>query len=1849
MTTPNIVPRFNEEGRVGRAGRRFIEIHAKTNFIDTLSLNLPSGESIIQNTTQSYSFDLTQGALYYPSIEALRSVHGASLSESDPNVIMYDPTTSGLFDSVTGQTVTTGGWPEASLSAAQFASLVAAVEADANFSNTMPISGAQLFLHGVSVQAFPPQNHLYYKGGRLCQGDKTFAWTEEVDTIKVLVDSLLGSGADGLSTLTNVITELSSLPLGLDSFVELANQVEVIAADYVTAASISAIGDITALNTKVTTLEGDTTSLQTSVNTNTAAVAGHSGTLATLQTNQGALLNFQAGADNLYTLKGEAGVTEIVAALAGTNLTTLSGLLTGTGIGTSAKLALDSSVLVKDASDFQANFAANIVVSNFSTNVALTAALDSKLAESALDTSLTTLFTNNDTLRTSLNFAKKDVLEAGLANTNSLIGGNSALLANKVDDSAIAGLVSSGIGVALADSSSGLATQLSAKLSGATLPGAIDTVLNDSSSGLATQLSGKLSTGTAFDTAFNTASTSAGFTTLTAVAGAGYQTGTEVDSKITAGTSSFLATSSLATEFTSLLTASNLATSGSLGTLTSAIKETSQDVSMQALNAVGLSAGLTIDWSGYTLDVSTLNIVSNFTFQCADPNIELNVGNPTSYLNQVAGGITWVRADDTYNSSILWDETNKYFHVRLAGSDTYRLLTIQDLTSLQNEISNVSSTQSNAVQAVQSNLDQIESSINQAISTESSGRLSSDTALQAAIDTEIVLRTNAITSVQALIDSESASRIASDTTIQSNITSEQSARSVADTQLSNTISDLEDKVDANSSTLTSSISSLESATNTKIASDISTSATAINSRVDSEIQSVASTLDTRISTEVSVLEAADTANKQELEQSISTLTTTVTQHISASNPYNITKDTVGLDSVKNIDVESWEGSNSITSVGAISSGTWSATPISSIADSAVKPSHIDSSETAAYTVQNLNVLGQLNVSGDAVQVTTNEVNIGDNIIRLNADVAGTPSENSGIEVERGTEDNVSMLWDEGNDRWSIGDGALETSGLSSAGTITLDSQNVHITTRLSVPHIEITSNQSFDVNSSIIAINTDAREPSYPSFGTKSGGGNASKFDDLYDSNGNLTGTLATTDTVQADNDSGLKVILGGGFTGHTGANGPKYAFMYWDASESSWRLSESCGTTAENNTSTSQRTEIVDTSIDNHYDLLHAGHIGGSLQTGNVTAAQVQAYDADLQSIADITGTVNDDFLVRSGGAWVKKTKAEVKTILDVTAGAVLTAGDQTIAGAKTFSTTIVGDISGNAATVNSLTIQTAVPANAIFTTNDFTTTLKNKLEGISAGAEVNRTLGQLNNLSLDATTVSGFSIGVSVPANAVFTDTTYSVGGGGLTQNNFTNTLKTKLDGIDTGANVNRTQAELNALALDATTVSGFSVGVSVPANAVFTDTNTTYSVGDGGLTQNNFTDTLKTKLDGIAASADVNRTLAELNALALDATTVSGFSVGVAVPANAVFTDTNTTYSVGDGGLTQNNFTDTLKTKLDGIAASADVNRTLAELNALALDATTVSGFSVGVSVPANAVFTDTDTTYSVGDGGLTQNNFTDTLKTKLDGIEASADVNRTLVELNALDLDATTVSGFSVGVAVPANAVFTDTDTTYSVGDGGLTQNNFTDTLKTKLDGIEASADVNRTLAELNALALDATTVSGFSVGVAVPANAVFTDTDTTYSVGDGGLTQNNFTDTLKTKLDGIATGATKITEGTGVSISGEGALSISADQSSAITKINVASLFAQGSSWDGSTSTGGGDTTKSITLGYTTDSHAGPWNVKRQTKRDGSDLAYMDVSYKVSSGVDQYKSLPDLNFTLTSSSSGGDTTHLLTLA
>jgi len=68
----------------------------------------------------------------------------------------------------------------------------------------------------------------------------------------------------------------------------------------------------------------------------------------------------------------------------------------------------------------------------------------------------------------------------------------------------------------------------------------------------------------------------------------------------------------------------------------------------------------------------------------------------------------------------------------------------------------------------------------------------------------------------------------------------------------------------------------------------------------------------------------------------------------------------------------------------------------------------------------VSIPGNLTVAGTLLTKDANEVNIGDAIIKLNAEETGAPTENAGIEIQRGTSDNVFLLWDEAGDRWDFG-------------------------------------------------------------------------------------------------------------------------------------------------------------------------------------------------------------------------------------------------------------------------------------------------------------------------------------------------------------------------------------------------------------------------------------------------------------------------------------------------------------------------------------------------------------------------------------------------------------------------------------------------------------------------------------------------------------------------------------------------------------------------------------------------------------------------------------------------------------
>ena len=102
------------------------------------------------------------------------------------------------------------------------------------------------------------------------------------------------------------------------------------------------------------------------------------------------------------------------------------------------------------------------------------------------------------------------------------------------------------------------------------------------------------------------------------------------------------------------------------------------------------------------------------------------------------------------------------------------------------------------------------------------------------------------------------------------------------------------------------------------------------------------------------------------------------------------------------------------------------------------------------TFANMTLSGNLTVSGTRTYVNTTTLDVGDNIITLNADLgAAAPSESAGIEIMRGTSANVQFLWDETNDRWTTNNQEIAISSIvangAASGITTLAAGNTTIT------------------------------------------------------------------------------------------------------------------------------------------------------------------------------------------------------------------------------------------------------------------------------------------------------------------------------------------------------------------------------------------------------------------------------------------------------------------------------------------------------------------------------------------------------------------------------------------------------------------------------------------------------------------------------------------------------------------------------------------------------------------------------------------------------------------------------------
>lgn len=145
--------------------------------------------------------------------------------------------------------------------------------------------------------------------------------------------------------------------------------------------------------------------------------------------------------------------------------------------------------------------------------------------------------------------------------------------------------------------------------------------------------------------------------------------------------------------------------------------------------------------------------------------------------------------------------------------------------------------------------------------------------------------------------------------------------------------------------------------------------------------------------------------------------------------------------------------------------------------------------------------------------------------------------------------------------------------------------------------------------------------------------------------------------------------------------------------------------------------------------------------------------------------------------------------------------------------------------------------------------------------------------------------------------------------------------------------------------------------------------------GLSTNDFTTALKNKLDGIAANAEVNVN-ADWNAASGDAQILNKPSI----PSKTSDLTNDSNFAVDASYVhTDNNFTTTLKNKLDGIAAGAEVNVN-ADWNAASGDAQILNK----PDIPSKTSDLTNDSNF-VADASYvhTDNNFTDTDKGKADG--------------------------------------------------------------------------------------------------------------------------------------------------------------------------------------------------------------------------------------------------------------------------
>ena len=882
-----------------------------------------------------------------------------------------------------------------------------------------------------------------------------------------------------------------------------------------------------------------------------------------------------------------------------------------------------------------------------------------------------------------------------------------------------------------------------------------------------------------------------------------------------------------------------------------------------------------------------------------------------------------------------------------------------------------------------------------------------------------------------------------------------------------------------------------------------------------------------------------------------------------------------------------------------------------------------SNDTATFS-GHLTVGGNLTVSGTTTTVNSNTVNIGDSIITLNSDATGSASEDAGIEVERGDDANKTLIWDESAGRWTVGSETFvagtfigNLTGTVSSATALANARNFALSGDVTASAVSFDGSGNVTLSTALAGNTVNTTELVNSAVSEDKIAGNAvtsakiassavatAKIADDAVTTAKIADDAITTALIADDaitsaliaDDAIVSAAIADGAVTNAHLAGSiaqaKVTNLTSDLSgkEPSLTISEGL-----NRTGSTLKVDIDSLSVENAihltndfimYDDADAGlrkitlsNIFAKLQASDIPSLAASAIGSGTLDTARIpnlaaskidsgtfaTARIADDAITfaklqdvgtgvllgrtTSGTGDVETLSASAaRTFLNVDTAGTDNSTDVTLAGSRDYLT-----LSGQAITVGEIDISddTNLVAGTNISLSGDTLNVDTDLANYSnsnsgfltAHPTISNAASSVNNsgrtyiqdITLDS---NGHIIGIQSATETV-TDTQYSVGDGGLSQNNFTNILKTKLDGIAANAN------NFTLPIAESDVLGGVKIGSNLTINA-----------GTGVLSADtqsdvNFTSTLNSKLAGIASGAtagadfasnvsNISVTNAQLagsianSKLVNSSVTVNGSTVALGGSI------TLTTANVAEGSnlyYTDERVDDrvnALVTDGEGITTTYDDSS-----GTLTIDAEDATASNKGVASFASADFDISSGAVSVKSGGISNSQLAGSIaNSKLDDIAQS----KVTGLVSALAGKAGSLSDLSItATATEINALDGIPATLTATEIGFL--DGVTSAIQTQLDAKQASGNYLSTsspitsLSGITAFDTDLTAVSGSHDSVpsakAVKAYVDLTsfdanDTQYTFSVEDTGSAN-----TKKLKLTGTDSSATSVNfEGSG---------------------------------------------------------------------------------------------------------------------